>query len=282
MDSSIFHGSVPTPTVDNLLYPSHSTFLQDIINTGLLFLCLLGILWTLVLSTGIRVFFQTRILWNMAWSWCWGSIPIQIFFGTVLFWDTCLAIGSILNATSLSWSRVHRRYPHKRHSLKSFPRSWMILSAIMINWSHGAHPASLVLDTLQCTSSRICRLSALVSLTPAVWCQFSAFKGHELLEVFHQPVCADTDEKHVSPLPELGGDVAPDGSSEDHYFFDSLESPPELSFFDSFANLSTMSRSQDSIDFLDCFPRPTGCVILTDWMDISLFYDHYCSLCLGR
>ena len=181
MDTSIFHGSVPTPTMDNLLYPSHSTFLQDIINTGLSFLGLLGILWTLVLSTGIRVFFQTRILWNMAWSWCWGSIPIQIFFGTVLFWDTCLAIGSILNTTSLFWSRVHIQYPYKRHSLKRFPRRWMILSAIMINWSHGVHPASMVLDSLQCTSSRMCRLSALASLTPAIWCQFSAFKGHEFL-----------------------------------------------------------------------------------------------------
>ena len=91
--------------------------------------------------------------------------------------------------------------------------------------------------------------------------------------MFHPPVCADTDGEHVLPLPELGGEVAPNDSSEDHYFFDSLESPPELSFFDSFANLSTMSRSQDSLDFLDCFPRPTESVILTDWMDLSLFYD---------
>jgi len=98
LDPSIFHGSIPKATVDNILYPSHSSLFQVFLNTGLSFLCLLGILWMVLLSRIILLIQNARIFWNVASSWCWSTIPIQVFFGTVLFWDTCLAIGSILIA----------------------------------------------------------------------------------------------------------------------------------------------------------------------------------------
>ena len=270
-DLSIFHGSNPRPTVDNILYPSHSSLFQNIQNTGLSFLCLLGILWMLISSQLFRLFTNAQMLWNLASSWCWSSITIQAFFGTVVFWDTCLAIGSILTESHLPWSRYHRRFPHKRYSLKHFPQKWMILSAIMINYSHGVHPVSLVMESLQCTSSRIHRLNALVSLTPTVWCQLSSFKSHELLQMspFYNE-CSDALDLlglHTSTLSKLGGEVAPNvtsvGSLELH-FFDSLEEPPDLFFFETSSTLSSSNECQDELEFLDCFPRPTESVLLTD------------------
>ena len=81
---------------------------------------------------------------------------------------------------------------------------------------------------------------------------------------------------HNSTLSQLGGEVAPNvpsvGSLELH-FFDSLEEPPDLFFFETFSTLHISNKDQDELDFLDCFPRPTESILLTDWMDLSLFYD---------
>ena len=219
---------------------------------------------------------NARIFWNVASSWCWSTIPIQVFFGTVLFWDTCLAIGSILIAPPMPWPRIHRRFPSKRHSLKHFPRRWMILSALMINWSRGVHPVSLVLDSLYHTSSRMYRLNALVSLTPEVWCQFSALRTGELLHMF--PFY--TNREHATTLAELEGEVAPIMAqevnpivSQDLSFFDSLEEPLDPYFFDSSSTMPNSQKAQDALDFFDCYPRPTESVMLSDWMDLSLFHD---------
>ena len=119
--------------------------------------------------------------------------------GRYYFGDTCLAIGSILTDPPLPWSRCHRRSPSKRLSLKHFPRKWMILTGIMINWSRGLYPAYLVIEFIQCTYFRIHRLNALVSLTPTVWYQFFSFKSHVLLNI-----CPSNVEMHSSTLTELG------------------------------------------------------------------------------
>lgn len=104
----------------------------------------------------------------------------------------------------------------------------------MSNWSRGVHPASLVLDSFQYNSSRMHRLNALASLAPAVWCQFSIFKGRTLVHVF--PFWASTfgvtNGVHATTFSESGGGVAPIVSQQ-LYFFNYLESPLEFFFFDS-------------------------------------------------
>ena len=135
------------------------------------------------------------------------------------------------------------------------------------------------------------RLNALVSLTPEVWCQFSALRTGELLHMF--PFY--TNREHATTLAELEGEVAPIMAqevnpivsqdlpffdsleeplvSQDLSFFDSLEEPLDPYFFDSSSTMPSSQKSQDSLDFLVRYPRPTEPVMLTDWMDLSLFHD---------
>ena len=128
-DSSNFHGSFPQITLDNMLYPSHTSFLQDIFNAGISVLYLLGIIWTLFLPR-ISIFFKRiKLLGSLLHSWCWSHFPVGLFLTTVILCDTC-----------------YRRNPRKIYSLKQYPRRWMIFSSLMIDFSRGYHPATLVLD----------------------------------------------------------------------------------------------------------------------------------------
>ena len=71
---------------------------------------------------------------------------------------------------------------------------------------------------------------------------------------------------------EVAQEVTPIVSQE-LYFFDSLEEPLDPYFFDSSSTMPSSQKAQDALDFLDCYPRPTESVMLTDWMDLSLFHD---------
>lgn len=73
---------------------------------------------------------------------------------------------------------------------------------------------------------------------------------------FCASTCDDTNDVHATTLAESGGEVA-HIISQELYFFDSLDSPPEPYFFDSPLTITSSQDSHDSLDFLDCFPWPT-------------------------
>ena len=98
------------------------------------------------------------------------------------------------------------------------------------------------------------------------------------------PCYASANGEHATTRAESEGEVAPIMAqevaqefspivSQDLYFFDSLEQSLDPYFFDSSSTMPSSQESQDSLDFLECYPRPTESVMLTDLMDLSLFHD---------
>ena len=194
---------------------------------SLAFLSVLGTLGSLLVSLGLsgyglllRSYLSLVRVFSSLGSHSVQSFNHRVLFGAMLFWDTAYAIGCLLTnvplASSLPCPRVIRRRQSRRpyFRLLSYPRGWMILSALMLCGSRLRHPALHAWQTfgnaLSLTSYRAVALSELVSFTPAVHLQFAQRRGSEVLAL-HSWFQLDSSGslmlcRHLSPV-RIGADV---------------------------------------------------------------------------